>query len=767
MRCCAATLLVLCATCSIAPPDREPFTLPSQWIGAAVPDAADPWVRRTFTLPAAPRRATAWVASLGFHELWINGHKVGDAVLAPSVSELSRRVRWIRYDVTVDLQAGPNDVVLWLAAGWAAFPPFAIADAPLARAELEIECADGSVHRILTDQDWRARPSPSRRVGTWKVWDFGGERIDGDRGVPDFAAAAIDALQWQPVRSVPFTALLSEDRLGGNRCVEPLEPVAIEARGDGAWRIDFGRSFTGWFQATLRGRPGATVTIQVAEREDAAMNYNQRSEYVLPPSGHGEFRNRFNYAAGRWVTLTGCERPEQARGFLVRSPYARILEFACSDPLLQRIQATAQWTFECLSLGGMVVDCPHRERCGYGGDAHATTRTGLTHFDLATFYTQWLEDWRDVQEPDGNIPYTAPTKIGGGGPAWSGICIQLPWEVFVANGEQSVLADNWPMMQRWLAFLRTKVQGGFLQKYGHPDWGFLGDWVPPGRGQAASERVDERSTMFFNHAYWLWSLRTAARVARVLGEGDAAAALLREAEELRARVHAEWYVGDGSYANGEQPYLALALLAEVPPPDLRAAVIARLEQEVRTKGHIDAGIHGHRFVIEVLTQHDRADLVALMARREDYPGWGHMLAQGATTLWEQWDGKESRLHSSFLGIGAWFAEGLAGIRADPEHPGYARVLLRPGIESGVAAARARLLTRRGPIESDWRVAAGRLSWRIAVPEGVFATVRVPAAADARVTVDGRELDASPLRLVARDGRDVVLEAGPGEHRIER
>ncbi len=739
-----------------------PFAETSSWIGTAPGEAADPWLRRTFTLPAPPVRATARVVSLGYHELWVNGAKVGDAVLTPSVSELSKRARWVDYDVTAQLRAGPNAVVLWLSAGWAAFPEFAIARAPLVRAELVITCADGSVLQVPTDAQWRTHKSPSQRVGHWKVWDYGGERIDAGRELPDFALPGLDDREWALAQCAVVDVALSPDRLGGNRCVEELTPVAIEARGANTWRVDFGRSFTGWFRAALTGAPGTVVKIQIAEREADAMNFNQRSELLLPASGHATFTNRFNYASGRWVTLTGCERPTDVRGFLVRSPYARTLQFTCADPLLNRIQATAQWTFECLSLGGMVVDCPHRERCGYGGDAHATMRTALTHFDIAPFYTQWLEDWRDVQEPDGNIPYTAPTRIGGGGPAWSGVCIQLPWDVYVHTGDRQVLADNWPMMQRWLQFLRTKTKDGFLQRYGHPDWGFLGDWVPPGRGQAASERVDERSTMFFNHAYWLLSLRTAARIAAVLGEAATSSALRDEAEQLRARVHQEWFSDGDRYANGEQPYLALALLAGVPPPELRAAVWARFEQQVRQKGHIDAGIHGHRFVIDALTQCDRPDLVALMARQTDFPSWGDMLAQGATTLWEQWDGQESRLHSSFLGIGAWFVEGLAGIRADAEHPGYERVLLRPGIESGVGAASATLQTPRGPIVSDWRVEGGRLHWRIVVPAGARALVRVPGPRGAPVVIDGRT-----LLPRGEDDRELQFEAGPGEYRIER
>jgi alpha-L-rhamnosidase len=203
-------------------------------------------------------------------------------------------------------------------------------------------------------------------------------------------------------------------------------------------------------------------------------------------------------------------------------PWKRIHDWSAGSAkpewgLLNRIHDTTMWTFRALSLGGYVVDCPHRERLGYGGDAHATVPAALTHYGMGAFYTKWMQDWRDMQSESGDLPYTAPTYVGGGGPAWSGIVIQLPWEMYVQYGDTRVLEQNWPMMDRWLQFLETNVSDGLLRPYGHEEWGFLGDWVPPGRGQSRGTRVDDRSTLFFNNCYWYSSLTTAARIADILG----------------------------------------------------------------------------------------------------------------------------------------------------------------------------------------------------------------------------------------------------------
>jgi alpha-L-rhamnosidase len=716
----------------------------------------DPWLRKSFELEAEVVRATAWVASLGYHELHANGAKVGEAVLAPGVSELSRRVRWVAYDLSEHLRRGRNALGLWLSAGWARFERFGVARAPLVLFCADVELANGRTLRIVSDGSWRVRASPSTHLGGWGFGDFGGERWDAGVDEPDWCAAEFDDTGWEQAHEHDVAIALSARRGEPDREVEELAPVAIEARGPGVFRVDMGRSFTGFLEARLRGEPGASVTLTWSEREEEETTYAQRSECVLDAHGRATFRNRFDYAAGRWITLRGpIEEPQpgDVRGWLVRSGYARATKLECSDPLLQRIHDTITWTFECLSQGGILADCPHRERLGYGGDAHATLGTGLTHFALGRFYRDWLEDWRDVQGADGGLPYTAPTYEGGGGPAWSGIVAYLPWELYLATGARRVLAESYPAAKRWLEFVAARMRDGLLEPYGDPVWGFLGDWVPPGRGQGPEERVDARSTLFFNNAYLVLCYGRMARAGKVLGLDAEACEWRRRADELRATLHARFFDAErASYANGEQPYLALALLARVVPDELRPAVVARLEHEIRVvnEGHVDSGIHGTAFLLRALLEEERHDLVLELARQTSYPGWGHMLAQGATTIWEQWDGVHSRLHSSFLSLGEWFVQGLAGIRPDPERPGYEHVLVRPAPVGDLASARARFDSVRGPIEVEWKRADERFTLRVSIPPGSRATVFVPTD-DAGAVLEGDEPAQRAVGVTARPG----------------
>ncbi|MEW6073791.1 MAG: alpha-L-rhamnosidase C-terminal domain-containing protein [Planctomycetota bacterium] len=747
----------------------------AQWIGAAPPAGVepppDPWLRRVIEVEEPPTHAFAYVASVGYHELFVNGHRAGDGVLMPPISDLSRRARTVAYDLAGLLRPGRNALHLRLSGGWGRFPAFGRTDAPLVRAQIAVTRPDGAIAAWGTDERWKVQASPRRVLGEWRFGRFGGERMEGEDGVPAPDPGDDDSA-WPFAATYAPALALSAAKIEPNRALVRLDPVAVEEREPGVWRFDLGRGFTGTIELDgLRGEPGATVAVSVSERAEEECTYDQRSEIVLsrggPAPGTGSFRSRSNYVCGRWITVRGVAKAPAAAAHLVRTDFRRIGRFECSDELLNRVYDTALWTLECLSLGGYVVDCAHRERQGYGGDAHATMETALANYDVGAFYTKWLEDWRDVQGADGDLPYTAPTYEGGGGPAWSGVCVTLPWEVYLAYGDARVLEENYPMMRRWLAFLATQCDGELLHCYGPADWGFLGDWVPPGRQQNREGWVDDRSTLFFNNCYRFYVVGRMARIAEILGKHDDAARYRDQAAAIRGAVHAEFYdPSTATYANGEQPYLAFPLLAGLTPPALRPAVTASLEREILVAkgGHVDAGIHGTYFLLKHLTEAGRSDLVYEMVAKTDYPGWGHMLAEGATTFWEQWDGIHSRCHSSFLSVGAWFLEGVLGIRVDPEHPGYERFLVQPSLIGDLTWARGEIDTIRGLVEVAWRREGGRLHLTVSVPPNATAEVHVPTADPAGIREGGRPAAAAEgVRLLRQGSRNAVFEVLSGSY----
>ena len=227
-----------------------------------------------------------------------------------------------------------------------------------------------------------------------------------------------------------------------------INPIKIEERPDGSYRVDMGVNFAGWTKIKVKGKKGDRVDFLFSEREQDEITFNNHSAYIIGPSGEGCFQNRFNYSSGRWITIRGLkEKPllSDISGWQVRTAYNPVSTFECSDSLQNWIYDRVCWTLKNLSIGGYVVDCPQRERLGYGGDAHATAETGLFNFGMGAFYTKWMQDWRDVQgwqslngkrDGSGVLPHTAPTNDGGGGPAWGGICVTLPWYVYQHQGDK-------------------------------------------------------------------------------------------------------------------------------------------------------------------------------------------------------------------------------------------------------------------------------------------------------------------------------------------
>jgi alpha-L-rhamnosidase len=733
----------------------------AHWIGAGVAydpsgrdcNLPDPWFRKTFTLVRTPDRATLFVASVGYQELYVNGEKIGDGVLAPAVADNSRRARYIAYDIASRLHKGPNVIAIWLGAGWSIYSSFATADkprAPLVIAQADIYFSDDTAQapmRIQTDGTWKTHPSPNQLLGSWSFGHMGGELWDARKAVPHWNDVQCNDSGWAQATVYHPKLTLSAQMVEGNHLYHEIHPVAIETRPNGVYRVDMGVNFAGWTEIHVHGQPGHRIDFQFSEREKDDMTFNIYSAYIPDTSGSGVFKNRFNYSSGRWITIKGLTqkpRLEDIRGWVVRTAYDSATSFECSDSLQNWIYNRACWNYENLSLGGYLVDCPQRERLGYGGDANATCETGLLNYQTAAMYTQWMEDWRDVQgtramDPanygggadDGILPHTAPTYQGGGGPSWGGIAVVLPWYLYLHEGDTRILRTNFSMIQRWLAFLDSHTNNNLLVRFGG-EWDFLGDWLWPHAGVEGMNN-DKPQNICYNNCYRVYDLRTAARIARVLGRIPEAEHWEQEADAAAQAINAKYYhPGDHSYADSSMGNLAIALLAGVPAPDQCVAVMQRLEKEILLvrHGHIHVGITGGAFLFRLLRLEGRDDLLYSMTSQTDYPGWGYMKANGATSLWEMWEKDlpgHSLLHSSYLYPAAWYVQGVGGIRPDPQYPGYRHFIVRTPLlsESQLHWANTSFESPAGLIKTRWERKGGVLRLTVTVPPNTHATVYWP------------------------------------------
>ena len=718
-----------------------------------------PLLRKTVTLAETPARAMAYVCALGYFELYVNGQKISEDVLAPAVSDYAKRGLYLAYDLTPFLKVGVNGIGLWLGRGWStAILEPASKDGPLVKAQVEITAGDGTSTLVPTDATWKVHASEITPLGKGSSGDYGGELVEAIREIPGWSTAAFDDTAWKPATMYqPPTPVIAAQMMETNRLLDEVNPVSVEPLGDG-FLVDMGRNYTGWFELRMPEelKAGAHVDLSYADKrfpDGKFQTYNQRDTYVAKGGGGESFRNRFNYHAFRYAVINGLPRApklDEIKGNLICTNYERAASFSSDNTLLNDIYNTVVWTHRCLSLGGYTVDCPHRERLGYGGDSGTSMEAAMLNFRSGPFYAKWAADWRASQAENGDLPHTAPdSQQAGGGPVWSGFCITMPWMAYVSYGDRSILEQGWPVMQKWLAFIETKMGEGILQPYSGigagMDWSFLGDWVPPGRKQG-SGRVDDRSTLFFNNCYLVHCLQLASKIGTVLGKTDDAARYAEQAATLAQRLHEKFLNPDGvTYVNGEQTYLAMPLLFNVTPESERAKVLAALEKDIveTRKGHLNTGMHGNYYMARLLIDERRNDLLTLIHTKEDFPSYGFMLKSGATTILEEWDGDNSQIHNTMISIGMWFIRGLGGIQADEANPGFKHFTASPGVESGLGRVEATHLSEYGQIESKWKKDGNTLTYELTVPPNSTATVILPAAALDAVQESGQPVAAQP------------------------
>jgi len=696
-----------------------------------------PLFRKEFDLAAMPECAVVTVQSAAYFELYINGDKVGHDVLTPAVSNLQHRSFSVSYDVRSCLRTGRNCMGLWMGIGWA--------DNIEVRAQLDA-VVDGQRIVLVTDTTWQTHNSGYYRIGK-RIWnDFGGERIDAREFVPHWSKVGLDTGAWSDVVTAQgLDVPVCPQPCPLNRIGQHIPAVAVQKLADGRYEIDFGMALTGWLQLKLPPlERGTVVALLFADKhlEEDYQHFNQISEFVSAGGENEVFQHKFNYAGFRYVVIKGLPTAparEDTVALLVESDLEEAGSFACSHDLFNRIHQANQWTQRCLNLGGYYVDCPHRERMGYG-DGQVAVEGFMTSFRADRFYRKWLHDWRLRQMPNGNLPHMAPFGQGGGGPGWGGLLAGIAWKHYLYYGDAGVLAENYDAIRRYVDYLESICQDNILRRFGGK-WDFIGDWVPPRRGMDTDNWPTSEAAEFFNNGYRLYQMHLLIQMAEVLGKADDATRYRARMEVVRPAVHAAFYrAEEACYVIDEQAYYVMALMTGIAPESEREHVLQGLERNIleKNQGHLDTGMLGTYFMMEYLREIGRNDLVYTMFNQTTYPGWGYMLEQGATTLWEQWNGYYSQIHSCFTSPDNWFYQGLAGIQPDPQAPGFSNVIIKPAFAGEVTWVKAHHDGPYGRIVCHWRRESERVMMDLIIPAHSTATLYLPVRQGEDITINDEQ-----------------------------
>jgi alpha-L-rhamnosidase len=751
----------------------DPADWQAKWIGTPAFDPESrtytppsPFFRKVFEVPKTVSSARVYVCGLGFYELYINGAKVGDHVLSPNQTnydlrdldqlaypfddKTAQRVDYLTFDVTNSLIAGKNAIGAILGNGWYnQRDRLAEGDmwygSPRLIVQLEIKFADGTRQALWSDETWSVSDAgPIIHNGL-----FTGERYDARLEMDSWSSPGFDAATWLPAILMPApSGRLTAQYSLPDRVVGTIASVTSILEAPEVTRFDFGQNLAGWARIRVEGARGTSVPMQFAEDNDRA--YAQSDCYVLKGGGEEIYEPRFTWHGFRFMDVVGTSELRNRIRVEARVVHTDVEDtgtFQCSNELFNRILHNCRWSQHSNMHCGVPSDCPHRERVGYTGDwGHVSAEAAIFNFDMSRFYTKWINDISDAQNFDtGYVPHSAPYEGGGGGPPWGSAFVTLPWLLHLYYADRRVMEEHYTGMKRWVEYLKTRTnKDGIVVREEPGDWD-LGEWATPTRIEIPPALV---STCYYAHVAQLM-----AKCAGLLGK-DADIAYFKSLADAAATAVNQRFFDEkrGQYWEGRQGANVFPLAFGLVPPEHRKAVFDRLVEIIvnDNHSHFDTGIFATRLVLGVLTAGGRGDLAYDMMNQQTQPSFGWQIAQGATTLWENWNGESSHNHAMFGGVCQWFYQALAGINPDPEVPGFRHIVIRPYPLGNLSHAEARYRSVHGEIGSSWVKNEEGFHLNLTIPGNCTATVILPSTSGSRIYESGlpvaKAAGVSPLGL---------------------
>ena len=720
-------------------------------------------LRKEFQAAKAVRRATAYVSGLGLFDLYLNGARIGDAVLQPGLTDYDKHVQYVTFDVTPQIRSGANALGVVLGNGryWAPRAevpmPSRSFGYPKLLMQVELEYVDGSRDVVATDESWRLTVDGPIRANN----EYDGERYDATREQKGWSSPGFDDSSWQQAQSVaPPEGTLVAQMAEPLRVMETLQPKSVNEIRSGVFIYDLAQNMVGWCRLHVKGPRGTQVQLRHAEslRPDGTLYVeNLRSaratdHYTLRGEGVETWEPSFTYHGFRYVEVTGWPgKPplDAIEGRVVHDAMSRAGEWTSSNSLLNRIQKNIYWGIRG-NYRSIPTDCPQRdERQGWLGDRSVVSRSESYMFDIAALYTKWERDLADSQR-DGAIPDVSPNYwvLYTNDVTWPSTFILVPDMLYDQYGDKRVIERAYPEMKLWIEHMRTYLKDGLMPR------DTFGDWcVPPESPELIHSQDPARKTdgTLLGTAYYYAMLQRMIRYARLIGRTSDIGEYETLASTVGEAFNRKFFNAEtGLYGNGTQTASILPLAFGLVPKDSREKLFANLIHRIETEssGHVGTGLVGAQWLMRTLSDNGRPDVAYQIATQTSYPGWGYMVEKGATTVWELWNGDtadpamNSGNHVMQIGdLNVWLYEYLAGIRPDPEHPGFKHVIIRPYPVDGLDWVKATHHSMYGEIASHWQRRAGKFTLDVTIPPNTTATVYVPT----------------------KDGTPAVHECGSGSH----
>nr|WP_199074956.1 family 78 glycoside hydrolase catalytic domain [Pedobacter sp. ASV19] len=745
-----------------------------------------PLLRKDFTITKAVKRATLYISGLGHFEASLNGIKVGDNFLDPGWAKYDREALYVSFDLTAILNKERNTIGVMLGNGFYYVPPIkgrykklrASFGYPKMKCRLVIDYADGSSVNIISDESWKTAASPITFSSI-----YGGEDYDARLEEKGWDKSGFNDRHWKNALLVGGPELESQ-KADPVKVFDHFKAAKVTALKGGDWIYDFGQNASGIVELKVKGNRGDTIKIVPAEllKEDGSANQKATGsptyfQYILKGEGIEIWRPRFMYTGFRYVQVKGGSPARYTgtngqtvildlQGLHVRNAAATAGRFESSSDLFNRTDSLVNWAIKS-NMVSVFTDCPHREKLGWLEELHLMGSSVRYNYDAASLFKKSLQDMRNSQTESGLVPEIAPEYVqfeyGNGmfrdSPEWGSSSILMPWYLYQWYGEEHALTENYPMMQRYIQYLSTKANKNILSQ-GLGDWYDLGP-RPPGVSQLTPMGVT-------GTAMYYYDLTIMEKIAAKLGKKADEDLYRRRALDVRQSFNDTFFNPvTKQYASGSQTANAMAVYMKLVNPADKDAVVENIVQNIRSKNNgLTSGDIGYRYLLRVLEDEGRSDVIFDMNCRSDIPGYGYQLAKGATALTESWAALPTVSNNHFMlgHIMEWFYSGLAGIRQEEEAIAFNHIKIYPELVGNLHKVKGCYESAYGSIATEWLKTADTFELKVTIPANTSARVYLPAKKEQSITESGLLLkDCNDMKMIGFENGRAVISLGSGTY----
>lgn len=776
----------------------QPSDWKAKWIGL---ERAFPWdsvskfarlsaryFRKEFRAAKQVKRATVYLSGLGLYELYVNGQKIGDQVLAPGPTDYSKTILYNTFDVTSQVKQGANAIATVLGNGrfftmrqnykpqkWHNF------GFPRLLLQMEVEYTDGSKQLVVSNATWNVTADGPIRTNN----EYDGEEYDATKEFRGWNKPGFKSDKWLNAELVKAPGGVLKAQMNANmKVMERIKPLTIKKRSSNQFILDMGQNMAGWIRMQVNGKRGDKVTLRFAESLQpngelyvANLRDAQVTDvYTLKGGAKESWAPTFVFHGFRYVEINnypGIPALDDFTGEVVYDDMLTTGSLQTSNAVINQIHKNAYWGIRS-NYKGMPIDCPQRnERQPWLGDRTIGAYGESFLFDNGKLYAKWLDDIADAQTPEGSIPDVAPNfwYYYKDNMTWPGAFLTIADMLYRQYGDLQPIRKHYPAMKKWMGYMKSKyMTPGFLvTKDSYGDW-----CVPPESPELIHSKDSTRITdpQLLATAYYYYFLQVMQHFARLANHSEDIGGYAAEAEKVKVSFHNRFYdKSKGQYSNNTVTANLLPLAFNLVPEGDREKVFQNITHkiEVESQGHISTGVVGTQWLMRWLTKYGRADIAYQLASITSYPSWGYMVDHGATTIWELWNGNtanpamNSQNHVMLLGdLLIWMYENLGGIRSDSSEVAFKKIIMQPSFVNQLGSVNVTYQSPYGRISSQWKKTESLLEWNILVPANTTALVYIPvlsadAVKESGKTVTGRE----GVKFLRMEGGSAVFEVGSG------